>query len=98
MERNKLIALILAVLLFTCLAPMPYGYFQLIRLIALFAFTFFSYTEFKNERKSLGIIFLALAILFQPFIRIALGREIWNSIDIIVGIGLLIYAFNSNKK
>ena len=98
MDRNKFIGAILAILLFTCLAPMPYGYFQLIRLVALFAFTFFSYTEFKNGRKSLGITFFALAVLFQPFIKIALGRDIWNSIDIIVGIGLLVYAFNLNKK
>jgi hypothetical protein len=28
-------------------------------------------------------------LLFQPFFKIALGREIWNIVDVIVGLGLL---------
>jgi hypothetical protein len=35
---------------------------------------------------------MVLAILFQPFEKIALGREIWNVLDVIVGIGLLLTA------
>jgi hypothetical protein len=31
-----------------------------------------------------------LALLFQPFIKIALGRDIWNIVDVIVGIGLIV--------
>ena len=44
---------------------------------------------FKNE----SFVYLALAILFQPFIKIALGRTIWNIVDVIVGIGLLVSLF-----
>jgi len=31
-----------------------------------------------------------LAILFQPLLKIALGRELWNVVDVIVGVGLLV--------
>ena len=33
---------------------------------------------------------MVLAILFQPIEKIALGSELWNAIDVIVGVGLLI--------
>jgi len=34
-----------------------------------------------------------LAILFQPLLKIALGREGWNVVDVIVGVGLLVSMF-----
>ena len=44
------------------------------------------------------IIYGALALLFQPFFKIALGRELWNIVDVIVGIGLIISLFVDKKK
>jgi len=38
-----------------------------------------------------------LAILFQPLLKIALGREGWNVVDVIVGVGLLVSMFVVNK-
>jgi hypothetical protein len=35
------------------------------------------------------IVYVGLAILFQPLIKIALGRLIWNIVDVIVAAGLL---------
>jgi hypothetical protein len=39
-----------------------------------------------------------LAILFQPFFKIALGRALWNVIDVVVGIGLIVSLFKSDNK
>jgi hypothetical protein len=39
-----------------------------------------------------------LAILFQPFFKIAFGRELWNVVDVIVAIGLIISMFIKPKK
>ncbi|WP_335339821.1 DUF6804 family protein [Algoriphagus sanaruensis] len=36
------------------------------------------------------VLCAALAILFQPLLKISLGRDIWNIVDVVVGIGLLI--------
>jgi len=35
-------------------------------------------------------IYGGLVLLFQPFFKIALGRQIWNILDVVVGIGLII--------
>nr|WP_317235635.1 DUF6804 family protein [Ornithobacterium rhinotracheale] len=29
-----------------------------------------------------------LALLFQPFFKISFGRTLWNSVDVLVAIGL----------
>ena len=60
------LSFILALLMFLCLAPMPYGYFQLVRLLAMFCFGFFAYKEFTEKRETLAILFFVLAILFNP--------------------------------
>jgi hypothetical protein len=47
------------------------------------------------------LIYVILAILFQPFEKIALGREVWNVMDVIVGVGLLLsigHEVSSDKK
>lgn len=53
-------------------------------------FAYLAY-QAKSEHKDQEIwIYGALALLFQPFFKIALGRELWNIVDVIVAIGLLI--------
>lgn len=93
----KIVKLILAILLLLCLFKMPYGYYQLVRFLATMIFAFLAYIETRKAGK-LEIyfwIFLGLAVLFQPFEKIALGRFIWNTVDILVAIFLI---FDSNRK
>ena len=68
---------------------MPYGFYQFVRFMALIGFGVLAYKANEQNKNVELIIFGGLALLFQPFIKIALGREIWNIIDVIVGIGLL---------
>ncbi len=80
-----------------CLAPMPYGYYTLVRFVAMIAFGIFAYTYYQKEEKALAVTFGALAVLFQPLIKIALGRTMWNIVDIAVAI-LLIYLFTRKER
>ena len=77
---------------------MPYGYYQLIRFIALVGFAILAYKANEQGQKTEAIIYVCLAILFQPLIKIALGREIWNVVDVIVGIGLIVSIFIQHSK
>ena len=105
--------IILSVLLLLCLAPMPYGYYQLVRFIAMTVFGVLAWLFYATrntpglcapeEQKgyikddsttilskvSMAIVWGALALLFQPFFKIALGRITWNVVDVIVA-GMLI--------
>ena len=85
----KQVYLILAVLLLLCLAPMPYGYFQLVRFIAMVVFGVTSFRYFDEKKMELAVIFGALALLFQPFFKVALGRTVWNVVDVAVAMLLI---------
>lgn len=77
---------------------MPYGYYQFVRIAAMVGFGYLAYSAYKNKKEFLTIIFVLLAVLFQPFEKIALGRTIWNIIDVIVGIGIIFSTIIPLKK
>jgi hypothetical protein len=91
--NNKLIKIILSPLLLLCLLDMPYGYYQFVRFTAMVSFAYLGYSAKEQNHKNEMFIYIALAILFQPFIKIALGRTIWNIVDAITGIGLVLSLF-----
>jgi len=98
MKWNKII---LAIALITCLMHMPYGYYILIRYISTVIFGFMAYKYYKNKKNELCITFIILALLFQPFVKIPLGRKIWNIIDVAVATFLTILfliEYFKNKK
>jgi len=92
------IKITLVVLFFICLADMPYGYYQFVRFAGLVGFAILAYQANQQSRQTEMIIYAGLAILFQPFFKIALGREVWNIVDVVVGIGLLISIFMKPKE
>ena len=94
----KYLYLIVAILLLLCLAPMPFGFYQLVRFVAMVVFIVFACNYLKKGQPPLAIIFGALALLFQPFIKIALGRVMWNIVDVIVAIGLLVLCSKEYKR
>ena len=95
---DKTIKIFLSILFFLCLADMPYGFYQFVRFAGLIGFAVLAYKAHEQGRKTEIIIYVGLAILFQPFFKIALGREIWNIVDVVVGIGLLISIFVKPKE
>lgn len=92
------IKVILSILFFLCLADMPYGYYQFVRFAGLVGFVILAYQANQPGRQTEMIIYGGLALLFQPFFKIALGREIWNIVDVVVGVGLLISIFMNSRK
>ena len=95
---NSVIKIVLAVSFFLCLADMPYGYYQFVRFAALVGFVILAYQAHEQGRQTEMIIYGGLALLFQPFFKVALGREIWNIVDVVVGIGILISIFVQPKE
>jgi hypothetical protein len=76
---------------------MPYGYYQFVRFAALLGFVILAYQANEQQNKSEMIIYIGLALLFQPFVKVALGRTMWNIVDVLVGIGLLVSLFMPKK-
>ena len=94
----KLIKISLAILFFLCLADMPYGFYQFVRFAGIVGFVILAFRANKEGREKEMVIYGILAILFQPLFKIAMGRQMWNIIDLVVGISLIVSIFFQPKK
>ena len=92
------IKIVLIILFLLCLLDMPYGYFQIVRFAGLLGFGILAYGANESKQKELAIVFIGLALLFQPFIKIEIGRQIWNIVDIVVSIFLIATIFIDRKR
>jgi hypothetical protein len=93
---ERVIKIGLAILFFICLADMPYGYFQFVRWAALVGFALLAFDASDKNRQQEMIIYIGLAVLFQPVFKISIGRLLWNMVDVVVGVGLL-FTLKSKK-
>jgi hypothetical protein len=75
----------------------PCGFYQFARFAGLVGFTILAYQANQKSSQTKMIIYVGLALLFQPFCKIALGRQIWNIIDVVVGIGFIASRFMNPK-
>lgn len=94
----KILKLVLALLFFICLLDMPYGYYMIVRFSALIGFSILAFQSYQSKNQILTIIYVCLALLFQPFVKVALGRELWNVVDVIAGIFLIFTIIKSVEK
>lgn len=89
---------LLALLLLGCLADAPYGYYQLVRFLAAAIFAWIAFDSYTRNKRAEAFLFMMLALLFQPFLKISLGRELWNVIDVVVAVGLLISLIKTSGR
>ena len=87
----NLIKYVLAVMLLSCLINMPYGYYQFVRFIATLGFAYLANESHNSDQQGHTIALVILALLFQPFFKIALGRVLWNIVDVGVAFYLLVF-------
>jgi hypothetical protein len=92
------VGLILAIALVICVFPMPYGYYTLVRFVSMIIFGCMAYIFYKEERMSLCIVAGSLALLFQPFFKIVLGKAMWNIVDVMVALALVLLWYKNRKN
>ena len=91
-----LLTLGLAAFSLLCILDLPYGYYQLYRFLPLGVFLYLAHEE--QDKKEWMIVWLMSALLVQPIFKIALGREIWNLVDIAFALILIISAFKKEPS
>lgn len=80
---------ITAAMLFLGAAPLPYGYYMLLRLVACCVFVLASIIAFDRKSKALHWALGFMALVFNPIIKIHLPKEMWAAVDIVAGVLLL---------
>jgi hypothetical protein len=87
--------LIPVVLLVIALGKMPWAYYQLLRIVVVAGSAWIAAGMFSRDKQGAGIMFLALALAYNPFIPLKLGRGTWEVLNIgtiaLLLVGLSIY-------
>lgn len=73
-----------------------YGYYQLLRWLVFICSGILAYKNYAN--KLLLGIFCFIAILFNPIIPVYFSKDTWRIIDMIVGLGFIIYFLKGRVK
>lgn len=94
MSTNQKIQIAGAAVLLLCALPLPYGFYTIGRTIVTIIGAYLAFDYFSHNKSELALTFTAVAVVFQPFIRLGIGREVWLVIDIAVAILLLLLALN----
>lgn len=98
MKNFKLIQASLAIFLFGALAPMPYSYYELLRVFAILIFSIKALFAYKEKEFMHVFLYLFLFIIFQPFYKLHIGKPLWNIIDVLVGTYFIINLRKSKTK
>lgn len=83
-----IIKIALTLILLGCLLNMPYGYYQFVRVATFVIFAFLAFKAYQDKQTALVIIYAISSVLFNPIFKIALGRQIWQIIDVALAVTL----------
>jgi len=87
---------ITSAMLFLGAAPLPYGYYMLLRLVATGVFIWAAITAYEKNDTVLPWVFSLCAIVFNPIMKIHFPEELWAVIDI--GAAVLLLAAQAKIK
>ena len=89
---HKAIYVIPAVMMAVAVLPMPYGYYQFLRLVAIVA------AFWSANKPAWTILMGCVALLYNPLFRVSFDRDIWAPINIVTAIffvAAMIFSGNS---
>lgn len=81
---------IVSVMLFLGAAPLPYGYYMLLRIAACGFFIWAAVVTYEKQSQYLPWVFGLLALLFNPIVKIHFPKELWAAIDVASAIFVLV--------
>ena len=83
-----------SLLLVIAVLPLPYGYYMLLRLLITASAAYVAYKNFNKEIPVWGIVFVIVALLFNPLYVVHFDKTLWVIIDILVA---SLFIINSKK-
>ena len=81
---------VLIALLLIALLPLPYGYYQLLRLVAFVGFGWAAIATWQNGLIGLSVAAGIVALLYNPILPVHLTKEFWIVINL-ASAGFLFY-------
>ncbi len=83
-------ALIAAVMLLAAIARLPYGYYRYLRFVVCGAAAYTAYIAYRWQKLWAVWLLGFMAILFNPVMEIHLPRRLWQIIDVVCVVFLIV--------
>lgn len=96
-SRIKHTQIPLSIGFFLALLSLPYGYYELLRTVATILFIAYGVNAYKKNEEPWMYFWFGSALLINPIFKIALGRDLWNVVDVCWGV-ILIYKNIKDRK
>lgn len=78
----RFVVIVAAILILVGVAPVPYGYYVFLRIVATGVFAWGAVVLFQRKSPILPWAYVVAAIIFNPFIKVFFSRGIWIGIDL----------------
>jgi len=78
----------------------PYGYYILLRWVCCAAFAYLAWQAAEREKQGWVWVLAVTALVYNPIIRLHLGREIWSLVNVAtIAVSIMsIWAFRAEKN
>lgn len=76
-------------MLLIAVAPLPYGYYTLLRLVSFIVFAWASVVSYRDDGSILPYAFGLLVLLYNPFIKVSFDKEVWAIVNLASAIFLI---------
>lgn len=87
---------LLIIFLFLALLPLPYGYYILLRFLVCFGTIRELFIAPSNNTDTIFIL-IAIAVLYNPIIKMPLGRPIWTIVNVLTALYFIFYLFKKHN-
>jgi hypothetical protein len=95
MKKSLIIS---CLLLLIAIAPMPYGYYQFLRITITVVTGINAYDLYQKKQNNWLVAFVAIVILYNPIIVIHLDKAIWKPINIVTAVFFGVFALVKKHK
>ena len=84
------------ILLFIALLPLPYGYYILLKLIICFS-CIREIVIGKKDNIDTILLLLAIAVLYNPIVKMPLGKPLWCVVNVLTASYFIYYLFKNRR-
>lgn len=81
-ETSRFVWLVPIGALVIALFHVPYGYYQLLRVLIFCVAAYLAFASAKRSATSWAWVLGGISLVYNPIIKIALGRHIWELVNI----------------
>ena len=83
------IAIAPAAMMLIAIVPLPYGYYQLLRLVVAVCGLWIAYVAWQDRKVAWALVIGVTILVFNPLIPIHFDRQTWSVLNVI---GALVFA------